>query len=201
MMNTIDGVYMLEDICIVDGCDRPRDKKQNRRICQMHRVRYGRYKSYDLPEKEKLSEGVLKICMLHGELTENQVYRSESYIWPQCLKCKEISNNKFKKKNPNRDTNVLKKHYYVRNSKAKISKDIYDLMLIDQNNVCKLCLNPETVMNSPKSGKINRLAIDHCHKTDKIRGLLCRSCNLMLGNARDSIEILQSAIKYLQKHQ
>jgi hypothetical protein len=192
---------MLNDICIVDGCDRLRDKKQNRRICQMHRVRYGRHKSYDLPKKEALPEGIVKICMLHGELNESQVYVSANHIWPQCLKCKKNANNKFQKRNPNRNTNILKKHYYVRNSNAKISKDDYEKMLEEQNNVCKLCKNPETVSNSPKSSGPNRLAIDHCHKTDKIRGLLCRSCNLMLGNAKDSIELLQEAIDYLQKHQ
>lgn len=36
---------MKSDICIINGCDRIRDKKQNRRICQMHRVRYGHYES------------------------------------------------------------------------------------------------------------------------------------------------------------
>lgn len=44
------------------------------------------------------------------------------------------------------------------------------------------------------------LCVDHDHKTGKIRGLLCRSCNLMLGNSRDQIEILRRAEAYLQKH-
>lgn len=192
---------MNKEICTVDGCDRIRDKKQNRRICQMHRVRYGRHKSYDLPEKENLPVGVAKICNVHGELRDHEVYRSDSYVWPQCLQCKKISNDKFKDNNPGRDTNLLKKHYYVRNSRAKISKDDYEEMLKEQNHVCKLCLNPETIINSPKSGKVNRLAIDHCHKTDKVRGLLCRSCNLMLGNAKDSITLLQAAINYLKAYQ
>lgn len=191
---------MKSDICIVEGCDRGRDKKQNRRICQMHRVRYGRYKSYDLPEKEQLPEGIAKICMLHGELTEEQVYRTDSYVWPQCIKCKKISNDKFKEKNPNRDTNILKKHYYVRNSNAKISKDDYEDMIEAQNNKCLICNNPETVSNNPKATGPNRLTIDHCHQTQKIRGLLCRSCNLMLGFSKDSIEILQAAIDYLKQH-
>ena len=41
-------------------------------------------------------------------------------------------------------------------------------------------------------------ATDHCHNTGKIRGILCQSCNKMLGNAKDSKEILTKAIKYLE---
>lgn len=44
-----------------------------------------------------------------------------------------------------------------------------------------------------------RLSIDHDHATDEIRGLLCGNCNLMLGRARDSVEILTNALKYLAR--
>ena len=42
--------------------------------------------------------------------------------------------------------------------------------------------------------------IDHCHATDSVRAVLCRDCNHLLGNAHDSIEILQKAIDYLNAH-
>ena len=45
---------------------------------------------------------------------------------------------------------------------------------------------------------IKRLAVDHCHKTGKIRGLLCSTCNLMIGNAYDNPEILRSGANYLE---
>lgn len=40
--------------------------------------------------------------------------------------------------------------------------------------------------------------LDHCHATKKIRGGLCRKCNLMLGYARDNTDIMRAAIKYLE---
>ena len=44
-----------------------------------------------------------------------------------------------------------------------------------------------------------RLAVDHDHKTGKIRGLLCISCNVGLGHFQDDVELLRSAILYLQE--
>jgi hypothetical protein len=69
-------------------------------------------------------------------------------------------------------------------------------MLIEQNYLCAICGNPETRMFK---GKITKLAIDHCHKTGEVRGLLCHKCNSILGYANDSIELLANAIKYLSK--
>jgi hypothetical protein len=48
-------------------------------------------------------------------------------------------------------------------------------------------------------GSANRLSIDHCHKIDQVRGLLCDDCNNLLGRAKDSIQTLKNAIKYLRK--
>jgi hypothetical protein len=45
------------------------------------------------------------------------------------------------------------------------------------------------------------LVIDHDHQSNKYRGLLCRSCNLLLGFAHDEVEMLESAIRYLKERQ
>ncbi len=66
----------------------------------------------------------------------------------------------------------------------------YDQMFEDQNGVCAVCGN----MND--SGQ--RLSIDHDHKTGKIRGLLCHRCNVALGYAKDSVDLLEKLIKYLK---
>jgi hypothetical protein len=44
------------------------------------------------------------------------------------------------------------------------------------------------------------MVIDHDHKNNKIRGLLCAICNQALGLFKDNIKNLQEAIKYLEEH-
>jgi hypothetical protein len=61
----------------------------------------------------------------------------------------------------------------------------------DQNKVCAICNQPE------ENGAM--LCVDHCHSTMKIRGLLCKKCNVALGYLNDDITLLESAINYLKK--
>ena len=72
-----------------------------------------------------------------------------------------------------------------------LSKDDYLALLEKQNNVCAICLNPETIENSI-------LCVDHCHKTGKVRGLLCRMCNSALGKFNDDLSNLKRAVAYLE---
>lgn len=72
-------------------------------------------------------------------------------------------------------------------------------MLETQNHLCAICRNPETQLN-PRSDKKVRLALDHCHKTNKLRGMLCWRCNTTLGKVEDSIPLLKEMIAYLEKY-
>lgn len=89
----------------------------------------------------------------------------------------------------------------VNESLRKLGLKNEDFIKLNQehNGYCKICDQPET--SKSRSGNIRRLAIDHCHKSGKIRGLLCHECNTMLGKAKDNIDILKSAIQYLESHQ
>lgn len=74
--------------------------------------------------------------------------------------------------------------------KFGLAVSTYDSMLTAQNNNCAICKGP------PCGGK--RLAVDHCHETKQIRGLLCSRCNTALGQFRDSENLLKEAINYLK---
>jgi hypothetical protein len=75
--------------------------------------------------------------------------------------------------------------------KFGINFDQFDQMLKDHNEVCAVCGNKD------RNGRA--LAVDHCHTTNKIRGLLCTDCNTALGLLKDSKELLTSALKYLDR--
>ena len=47
--------------------------------------------------------------------------------------------------------------------------------------------------------KTEKLVIDHCHKTKRVRGLLCHQCNSGLGHFKDNTEFLLKAVEYLSK--
>lgn len=48
--------------------------------------------------------------------------------------------------------------------------------------------------------KDRNLAIDHCHQTGKMRGLLCMGCNTALGRFKDNPDLLRKAAEYIEKH-
>lgn len=73
----------------------------------------------------------------------------------------------------------------------------YQEMLLAQNGVCAICFKPET---SVVNGKIKPLAVDHCHNSEKIRGLLCARCNQAVGLFGEDVNVLTSAIDYLRKY-
>lgn len=87
---------------------------------------------------------------------------------------------------------------WSRRKKYGISDADYDKMLSEQGGVCAICRNPET--SRTQSGAIKEFAIDHDHKTLKVRGLLCAQCNKGLGHMDDSVETIRAAIAYLERH-
>lgn len=72
----------------------------------------------------------------------------------------------------------------------------YVRLLQRQNGVCAICHGQETAKT--RTGGLKPLAVDHCHATGVIRGLLCHACNQILGFARDNTRTLQTAISYLE---
>ena len=74
----------------------------------------------------------------------------------------------------------------------------YAEMFRVQDGKCAICRQPETSID--RRGNVKSLAVDHCHDTGSVRELLCYSCNSMLGQARDKIEVLLAGADYLRKH-
>lgn len=122
--------------------------------------------------------------------------------YPYCTKCRSLSSRISKLKN--RETyekykiNIrIKQREKYLIKKYGLNLEQYKKIHDDQNGLCKICHNPETSLQ-PNGKEIKDLCVDHCHKTGKVRGLLCHSCNAGIGHFGDSIEKLKSAISYLK---
>lgn len=76
----------------------------------------------------------------------------------------------------------------------------FEIMHTKQNGLCAICRKPQPPRN--RHGRILEitLAVDHCHATGRIRGLLCDKCNFGIAHFQEDVEILKNAIAYLELH-
>ncbi len=127
------------------------------------------FKQYRLKNKEK-------ILFKNREWIKNN---KEHYV------------NYHKKYNENnRQWIKVKKRAYLLKKKYNISVKEYDILLKKQNNRCDICRVHQKEFDRP-------LSVDHNHKTNAVRGLLCIICNTNVGVIEDKLEMIQ---KYLNKH-
>lgn len=68
-----------------------------------------------------------------------------------------------------------------------------------QGSVCAICKGVPDSKNAA-SGKVTDFSIDHCHKTGKVRGLLCNRCNRAIGMFADDPSLIRAAAAYLDIH-
>lgn len=106
----------------------------------------------------------------------------------------------IKRRTDSNDARRANRHH-ERNKELKklfgIDFAIYQQMLVAQNGVCAICEKEETKL---ANGTLRVLSVDHNHTTGAVRGLLCSSCNLVVGYACEDTSVLRNAIAYLQHH-
>ena len=152
---------------------------------------------------EEWAENFWSFTEVVGVRPENCTLRRPSTklkLGPYNWEWKEKTNSKnkaayardWRNKNPDKaKSSDLKKLY-------GIGLDEYNAMLKKQNGVCAICENTETAKS--RDGGPRLMPVDHCHKTGKIRAILCHSCNTALGGFKDDPELLKKAISYLRKY-
>lgn len=77
-----------------------------------------------------------------------------------------------------------------RKSRYGVTVEAFEKMRADQDNRCLICA--EEFTDAPH--------IDHDHRTNRIRGLLCSGCNLGLGHLRDDPSLMRKAAEYVEQH-
>lgn len=89
---------------------------------------------------------------------------------------------------------------YRRFFKYGINSEQYNKILLSQGEKCAICKTNQSELFKTGNAKYFPLVIDHSHKTNKVRGLLCHRCNRTLGLLKDDIFIIQEALNYLNNN-
>jgi len=156
-------------------------------------------------------------CKKCGELKPaSEFYRSRTIkrgFDTYCKVCRQGICKAWEKANPEKVTAMRRRGYlkrekgnpvirrrmkkYLRNynlfRKYGITKEEFDRLVFLQANRCALCDNEFTGVGYMKP------AVDHDHETGAIRGLLCKRCNLALGQLGDTLAGVMRAVEYLNK--
>lgn len=162
-------------------------------------------------------------CKVEKELSEDNFYTSnqtKSGFRCYCKSCvnrqnkdyDNLNKDKLKRrviKSRNRSEDSKNRHVIatskyrnnnIESTKSRIMQRKYNIDLNDYNNMfqeqkgcCDIC--------SKKLKYLDKAThIDHCHNSNRVRGLLCNSCNLALGHFKDNINTLLKAIEYLNRN-
>ena len=81
--------------------------------------------------------------------------------------------------------------FYQIKYKYGLSREEYLELFNKQDNKCDICKKPLEGIKA---------CVDHSHDNGKIRGILCNNCNNGIGFFGDNIELLETAIEYIKKH-
>lgn len=143
------------------------------------------------PNKPILSDGQY-ICTICQETRDRSgAYTSipNNYTCSECIK--SHSSQRYAR------PEVQQRHKFLSIKKLYgLSQEDYERMEREQDGKCAICHEPP----NGKHAKTDGLFVDHNHETQEVRQLLCHQCNHLVGNSRERIDLLLSAIDYLLRH-
>ena len=153
----------------------------------------------------------MKKCIrCNQEKTTSEFHKdssAKSGLYAYCKECARAKTAAWKAADPERSRESQRRSrekrpevYWAKNLRDHfgITVEQYQQMFDEQHGCCAVCGLAETEIH-PKSNRLRRLAVDHCHDTGRIRGLLCNRCNRAIGLFRDSADVIRGAIAYLEK--
>ena len=121
----------------------------------------------------------------------------------RCRKCEVQSGKIYRHKNPEK-VRITRQVYVTKNpektrkwairstwKRKGYNPDEVECFIASHPKECEICKNTPTY---------KALAVDHCHATNRLRGILCENCNTGLGMFRDTPGLLRKAAEYLETH-
>lgn len=141
-----------------------------RKVCTECNTKYRLTKRKENPEKDKQNQKVW-------------VSNNRQYVNNNWKNYRLLNKDKWKSVHLKRNFNM--------------SLTEFQKILTDQNHLCAICKNPESIIDKRNNVK-RSLSVDHDHNTGKIRGLLCTNCNQGIGKLKDDPNILREAANYIE---
>ena len=151
-----------------------------------------RQKEWATKNPERKAEHIRKWAeknLEHYKARKQELARNRYHTRPEVRERRKAAVKRYEEKNPDQ-TRQRRRIYQLR--RYSLTPEAWHEMFIKQGERCASCKIKKTA-----EGK--NFHVDHCHKTKKIRGILCHHCNLLLGNAKDNIATLEAAIQYLKE--
>lgn len=124
-----------------------------------------------------------KMCRVY-KLPSEFTLRKDGLPRTYCKDCVRIRNQNRVAADPG----------YLLRRRYLITQEEFDQLLASQDNKCAICFDKLL----PKGLRASSITVDHEHGTTKVRGLLCRNCNVGLGHFKDDPIRLANAIRYLR---
>lgn len=135
-----------------------------------------------------------KICTRCGsEKTFEEFSKAKAALDGRTSHCKVCRAAAERKRRKETDRDYLWRQRWLK-KKYGITPDDFDQMFEKQAGLCQICGTDRP------GGRWNTFCVDHCHKTGKVRGLLCKDCNTGIGQMGDSPSRLRLAADYLEKY-
>lgn len=113
----------------------------------------------------------------------------EKYWQSRCKPCEGVRRDTWRAENPDR-VRAYDRRKRLKRDGVEISLD--EALAVETVERCEACGD-----EFPNSRQRH---LDHCHRTGRVRGVLCHHCNLALGNVKDDPQRLTLLIKYLDSH-
>lgn len=177
-----------------------------------------------LPNKEEVMFDILsqKLCRKCGEWKDKEKFyktpKNKDGLRSWCKQCTDSANSDWRKKNKKRMAQyhslwrkanpdkykATQDRWWKKNSTRRRADNLkrlgatieqYKELFVKQNGTCAICGT-----NNPGRRQKN-FAVDHNHKSGKVRGLLCFSCNAAIGMFGDRSDIIHRAANYLEENE
>lgn len=185
--------------CKISDCEKYADA---RGWCTMHYKRWQKHGDPNIVltgnreptpliyKDEKLWGRTCYMCKVDKPKTEFTTnLRAKGGLHSYCNDCRLARAKRDRKRNEDKQR-IWDRKRVLR--KYGLTIEDYESMLVQQNGTCAIC-------DGTKTGyKNGTFAVDHCHTTNRVRGLLCSKCNMAIGYMDDQPERLERAATYLR---